>query len=133
MYLKIIALLSTLVQSELPYHIEGVESNDTLYAGDTDYKQEAQEMIDGLIQKVMDNLQALQTTPDASAKKNRAVLAMEFLNVTLGHAELNDSVGKLLLNLHKIASASNTVALANCVRHLGTKPGLGQKLSEHLR
>lgn len=132
-HLKIIALLSTLVQNELPYHIAGIESNDTLYAGDTDYKQEAQELIDGLIQKVMDNLQSLQTTPDASAKKNRAVLAMQFLNVTLAHAELNESVGKLVVNLHKIASASNTVALKNCVRHLGTKQGLGEKLSEHLR
>ena len=113
-------------------HIDGVESNDTLYAGDTDYKQEAQAIIDSLIEKIMDNLQTLQSTPDASAKKNRAVLAMEFLNVSLAHAELNESVGKLLVNLHQIASASNSVALANCVRHLGTKPGLGPKLSEHL-
>ena len=110
-----------------------VESNDVLYAGDTDYQQEAQDIIDALIQKIMDNLSALERNPDSSAKKNRANLAMEFFNTTVAHAAITESTGKLLVNLHKIAKGSKPAALANCVAQLRHSPGIGTKIYEHLR
>jgi hypothetical protein len=43
-------------QSELPYHMEGVDSNDVLYANDMDFNRELQEMGGQIIAESINNL-----------------------------------------------------------------------------
>jgi len=50
--MNLLALFAAFFQPKFEYHIPGVESNDLLYGGDSDYTNEAQ----GIISKVLEDL-----------------------------------------------------------------------------
>lgn len=55
-YLGFISLFCTYAQVKFPYHIDKVESNDTLYGGEATYLEELQAFIDKLIEEVLTQL-----------------------------------------------------------------------------
>ena len=63
-------MLCAMVQDKLPFHIPKIESNDVLYVGDPAYQQEVQDVIDALIKVILDNMQELQQSSDASVSIN---------------------------------------------------------------
>lgn len=53
---SLITLYSALSQSTLPYHIDKLDANDVLYAGDSDYKDELVSNINKLLEEVVEDI-----------------------------------------------------------------------------
>jgi len=122
--LKIISLLAAIVQDELPFHINKIESNDVLYKGDPAYQQEVQDVIDSLIKLILENLSELEKSCDASAKKLRAKLALDLFHHTITYSQLNVNSCALAAKAFKIAQThkDTAAAAANCLRFLSCLP-----------
>lgn len=56
--LGLFALLCTLYQSRLPYHVAGVDSNDSLYFVSESYRGELLQLIDSCVAETMSLLLA---------------------------------------------------------------------------
>jgi hypothetical protein len=55
-YLGILSLFCTYAQAKFPYHIDKVESNDSLYGGEASYMQELLVFIDKLVEEILSQL-----------------------------------------------------------------------------
>ena len=53
-HLALVQLCSALAQPRLPYRVEGVQSNDALYAGEPEYAEEVLELTHELVQRATD-------------------------------------------------------------------------------
>lgn len=73
--MNLLVLFSTLGQSRLPYHIAGVESNDSLYGGDGDYLQDIQDLINKLLETVLEEIAKYSKTPETT---NAVILLVAF-------------------------------------------------------
>jgi len=122
--LKLISMLCAMVQDKLPFHIPKIESNDVLYVGDPAYQQEVQDVIDALIKVILDNMQELQQSSDASSNKLRAELGKELFNYTITYSQLNEKSCAFALKMYGIAKSnpSNNVPLQNSLKYLSSRP-----------
>jgi len=122
--LKIISLLCAIVQDELPFHINKIESNDVLYRGDPAYQQEVQDVIDSLLKLILENLSELEKSSDASSKRLRAKLALELFHSTIVFSQLNTNSCAIAAKAFKIAKThkETATAAANCMRYLSCLP-----------
>lgn len=59
-------LLCTLSQNSLPYHVGGVDSNDTLYGGTAAYVLEVQGLLAQCVEEIHAQLEALEGRPSQS-------------------------------------------------------------------
>ena len=101
-YTAIISLLSSLSQEKLLYTIEGVESNDELYAGDEQYLTESHNLIEQLIQLLLQELQNMKK----ENSPHQGTVALDLFNVITSFSELNSKTGTLASNLFGLASSS---------------------------
>lgn len=101
-----------------------VESNDILYKGDPAYQQEVQDVIDSLLKIILDNLDELDKSVDASSKKLRARLALDLFHHTIIFSQLNVKSCALAAKMFKIAKSNQatTEAAARCLKYLSTLP-----------
>jgi len=102
--LKLLPMLCAMVQDRLPYHIDKVESNDVLYKGDPAYQQEVQDIIDSLVDTILENMDELEKSADASARKLRAQLALALFEWTVVLVQLNSKSVTFAADMFKIAS-----------------------------
>jgi hypothetical protein len=76
-------------QKRLPYHIQGIQSNDELYGGARGYMEELEEMISGCIAEILKQMtqvaEASSTTPSAiaMAKVLQARAALDLANALI--------------------------------------------------
>jgi hypothetical protein len=56
-----------------PYHIQGVDSNDTLFSGEVDYLTELNGFIDQMLGDVLEIMAQLKEDHDVSAQKNQGM------------------------------------------------------------
>ena len=66
--LRILSLLSTYAQRQLPYRVAGVDSNDVLYAGEPEYQRELQALSTQVFQSVLQQMAALGESTDGQAR-----------------------------------------------------------------
>lgn len=104
-----LALLSSFVaqsQHSFPYHIQGVDSNDTLFSGEPGYQNDLNVFIDQVLADLFEIMAQLKEDHDVSAQKNQANLAMDLFNYIVAYTELNAKTATLAVNLSTLAKQS---------------------------
>jgi len=101
-YIKVLALLSTVVQESLPYHVTGVDSNDALYGGDPQFVGDVDRIAATLLREVGTRLRELGASSDTIPRQS--LLAVELFACILGHGDLqNERVWRLAVSLWTMA------------------------------
>ena len=58
-YIEMLGLLGAFAQRSLPYHVDGVDSNDTLYGGSKEYCEELDELVESVMKLIVEKLTKL--------------------------------------------------------------------------
>ncbi|XP_067673421.1 VPS35 endosomal protein-sorting factor-like [Haliotis asinina] len=106
-YTRVIAMLSASCQERFPYHIDKVDSNDSLYGSDPKYLTEVKKMSSMLIEQILNHLKTL-SSPETA--KRQSAVALELVNVILAHGDLSQAnVATLVSNLWTLAQKHGQV------------------------
>jgi len=85
-YLALVPLLAAFAQRRFPYSTPGVEANDVLYGGETDYLAEIKTHLNTVVSRVVSDLTDLASEADPDL---RASKILDFVNVLHGHVDLS--------------------------------------------
>uniref|UniRef100_A0A670K256 VPS35 endosomal protein-sorting factor-like n=1 Tax=Podarcis muralis TaxID=64176 RepID=A0A670K256_PODMU len=100
-YTNVVHLLSAMSQETYIYHVDKVESNDTLYGGDTKFLAETNKLCETLIAQILEHLKSL--GKDETLKR-QSQLALNLFNSILAHGDLrNNKLNQLAVNLWNLA------------------------------
>jgi len=125
-YLGILQLFCTYYQRTFPYHIERVDSNDTLYGGDPKYVKALYSFIDILITGVLQQLDVIGKMGDLVAKKDQGELALDFVNILISSLQMNPNSATLVFKLYQLAKkngATDQRYLSTTLSHIQAKEG----------
>lgn len=86
-YIRILTMLSAASQDNYLYHVDKVESNDTLYGSDPMFIDEVRNICNTLIGKI---LAYLKTLSAQEAFKRQSYLALELFNTIVVHGSLKE-------------------------------------------
>ena len=115
-------MFSAYYQTSLPYHVNGIDSNDTLYAGDKDYLNELQALINKVLEDVLEALTKLKEEKEESLQKAQAKLSFDLFNAVISLAELNGKSATLAVNLYALAKGNVDAGYLNSsVNYLKSK------------
>ncbi|GJQ78307.1 hypothetical protein Trydic_g22145 [Trypoxylus dichotomus] len=97
LYINVLDVLSTMAQESYPYHVDKVESNDTLYGSDPKFIQEINKMCSVILSELLSQLKRL-----GSCRKQFS-LVLELLIKVAVNADLQDSgILSLMSNLMQL-------------------------------
>ncbi|XP_075575453.1 VPS35 endosomal protein-sorting factor-like isoform X5 [Pelecanus crispus] len=100
-YTNVLHLLSAMTQEAYIYHVDKVDSNDTLYGGDSKFLAEINKLCETVIAQILDHLKTL--GKDETLKR-QSQLALYFFNTILAHGDLrNNKLNQLSVNLWNLA------------------------------
>ncbi|KAG8432982.1 hypothetical protein GDO86_017303 [Hymenochirus boettgeri] len=100
-YTCVLHLLAALSQESYLYHVEKVDSNDSLYGGDTKFLAEINRLCDTLIGQILEHLKSL---GKEKTLKRQSYLALLFFNSILAHGDLrNNKLNQLAVNLWNLS------------------------------
>ncbi|CAF0894482.1 unnamed protein product [Rotaria sordida] len=101
--MNMLCLLSTQIQTFLPYHVLKVESNDALYGNDESFLNEIHQRLSRICEQIIQMLKDLANTNP----KRQSTLALEFFNRLIAHGDLNQpKCIKFAVNLWNLAQKS---------------------------
>ncbi|XP_053393595.1 VPS35 endosomal protein-sorting factor-like isoform X2 [Mercenaria mercenaria] len=104
-YTRVLAMLSASCQETFPYHIDKVDSNDSLYASDPKYLNEVRGICSTLVEEILAHLKTL-TTPET--QKRQTQLALELFNTVVNHGDIGrQNLQNLVVNLWNLVHRSN--------------------------
>jgi len=136
---QLLAVYASYYQTSLPYHIDKLDSNDVLYASDSDFQEELMQSTNKLVEEILEDVTAIKDDPDVIIQKKIARVALDLFNVTLGFAELNAKSATLLVNLFTTAkkllsNSPDAPYLKNTLSTVETHPSkLAQDLYRKLK
>ncbi|XP_066496496.1 VPS35 endosomal protein-sorting factor-like [Tiliqua scincoides] len=100
-YTYVLHLLSAMSQETYLYHIDKVDSNDTLYGGDVKFLAETNKLCETVIAQILEHLKSL---GKEETLKRQSQLALCFFNSILAHGDLrNNKLNQLAVNLWNLA------------------------------
>uniref|UniRef100_A0A4X2K4I7 VPS35 endosomal protein-sorting factor-like n=1 Tax=Vombatus ursinus TaxID=29139 RepID=A0A4X2K4I7_VOMUR len=100
-YTSVLHLLSAMSQETYLYHVDKVDSNDSLYGGDSKFLAENNKLCETVITQILEHLKAL--GKDETLKR-QSILALSFFNSILAHGDLrNNKLNQLSVNLWNLA------------------------------
>uniref|UniRef100_A0A8B9NSD2 VPS35 endosomal protein-sorting factor-like n=1 Tax=Apteryx owenii TaxID=8824 RepID=A0A8B9NSD2_APTOW len=100
-YTNVLHLLSAMTQETYIYHVDKVDSNDTLYGGDSKFLAEINKLCETVIAQILDHLKTL---GKEETLKRQSQLALYFFNTILAHGDLrNNKLNQLSVNLWNLA------------------------------
>uniref|UniRef100_A0A8C2U9G0 VPS35 endosomal protein-sorting factor-like n=1 Tax=Coturnix japonica TaxID=93934 RepID=A0A8C2U9G0_COTJA len=100
-YTNVLHLLSAMTQETYIYHVDKVDSNDTLYGGDSKFLAEISKLCETVIAQILDHLRTL---GKEETLKRQSQLALYFFNTILAHGDLrNNKLNQLSVNLWNLA------------------------------
>uniref|UniRef100_A0A8C3LHT0 VPS35 endosomal protein-sorting factor-like n=1 Tax=Chrysolophus pictus TaxID=9089 RepID=A0A8C3LHT0_CHRPC len=100
-YTNVLHLLSAMTQETYIYHVDKVDSNDTLYGGDSKFLAEISKLCETVIAQILDHLKTL---GKEETLKRQSQLALYFFNTILAHGDLrNNKLNQLSVNLWNLA------------------------------
>ncbi|KAJ6657602.1 hypothetical protein lerEdw1_002318 [Lerista edwardsae] len=100
-YTYVLHLLSAMSQETYIYHVDKVDSNDTLYGGDTKFLAETNKLCETVIVQILEHLKSL---GKEETLKRQSQLALCFFNSILAHGDLrNNKLNQLAVNLWNLA------------------------------
>ncbi|XP_012245871.1 VPS35 endosomal protein sorting factor-like isoform X3 [Bombus vosnesenskii] len=104
LYLRVLDLLSAIVQENYPYHVEKVDSNDKLYGSDQKFISEVNKISSKIVEEILSHLKYLGSTDQL---EKQVALALELFNCFIIRADLRDpQLAHMAVNLWNL-----------CVRH----------------
>ncbi len=127
-FLGMLQLFATYGQRSFPYHIAGVESNDSLYAGgaDPDYVAAVKNFIDQLLTAIWNQISEISEKKDILSRKQYGTLAIDTLNIIVSSLAMNNQSATLVVKLYQLAKSSDAVDpkyMSNTLEHLSAKRG----------
>ncbi|KAM4892051.1 VPS35 endosomal protein-sorting factor-like isoform 2-T2 [Sylvia borin] len=100
-YTNVLHLLSAMTQEAFIYHVDKVDSNDTLYGGDSKFLAEINKLSETVVSQILDHLKTL---GKEETVKRQSQLALYFFNTILAHGDLrNNRLNQLSVNLWNLA------------------------------
>ncbi|KAJ3439003.1 esophageal cancer associated protein [Anaeramoeba flamelloides] len=120
-----LSLFSVYAQKNFPYHITGIESNDVLYAGYKQYKEELQNYSTKLLKSILNSIYEMDDNTERG-KQNQANSALELLNLILISAQFNKQMMNLVWKLYELTKKSKRINLKyfkNTLRSLSNQKG----------
>ncbi|XP_069503258.1 VPS35 endosomal protein-sorting factor-like isoform X2 [Ambystoma mexicanum] len=124
-YTNVLHLLAAMSQESYPYHVDKVDSNDTLYGGDSKFLSEINRLCETVIGQILDHLKTL--GKDETLKR-QGFLALSFFNSVLAHGDLrNNKLNQLSVNLWSLSQKNGFADTKTMVRTLEYI----KKLSKH--
>ncbi|XP_059139678.1 VPS35 endosomal protein-sorting factor-like [Physella acuta] len=100
-YTRVLAVLSAAFQEEFPYHIDKVDSNDSMYGHDPKFLSEVKLMANTLIAEILSHLKSISTPENA---KRQSSLILEVTSALLTTCDLSQtSIATLIANLWGLA------------------------------
>lgn len=125
-YMGVLSLFCTYYQRNFPYHIDKVESNDTMYANDPAYMKQVLQYIDRLVTEIFAQLTEIGAGGDLMARKRQGTLALEFVNMLVSSLEMNPESATVVVRLYQLAKKTDAVDpafLSNTLAHIQGKRG----------
>ncbi|KJE94840.1 hypothetical protein CAOG_005411 [Capsaspora owczarzaki ATCC 30864] len=126
-YMGILSLMASMHQTHYAYRIEGVESNDTLYGGETSFLEEINKVVVAVNEEILTHLASLQDNANAEAHKRQADLALQLFNLVISLSDLssakNASLAVNLWNLTKRNNAFDVALMKRSANYLKTLAG----------
>jgi len=122
-YLNVLDFLSAASQESYCYHIDKVDSNDSLYGSDPKFLAEIAKMSQVVVEEILAHLKVLGENENY---KQQANLCLELINHIVSHADItHESMATLTVNLwllaHKQGHAQTklTAKLLESIKHSG--------------
>jgi len=125
-YMSVLALFCTYAQPTFPYHIDRVESNDSLYGGDSSYMAQVTLFIDTLMEQLVAMLTQLSAATDLIARKRQGTLCLDFVNQIISSLTMNNASATLVVKLFQLAHQTQAVEpgyLRRTLLHIQHKKG----------
>jgi len=126
-FMNVLSLLSCFTQPNLPYRFRGVETNDELFAGDPDYANELQSMINKVLEQLLEELTNLSQAAgnDTNLQQTQAKVVLDLFNFLLSFSQLNSKSATLAVQLFQLAKKhlSSSPYLINSLNRLKNKEG----------
>ncbi|XP_023377514.1 UPF0505 protein C16orf62 homolog [Pteropus vampyrus] len=100
-YTCVLHLLSAMSQETYLYHVDKVDSNDSLYGGDSKFLAENNRLCETVMAQVLEHLKTLAKD---EALKRQSLLGLSFFNSILAHGDLrNNRLNQLSVSLWHLA------------------------------
>ena len=125
-YIGFLVLFASYSQVKFPYHIEKLDSNDTLYGGEAKYMEELLVFIDKLLEEILAQLASLGEKNDITSKKQQGMLALDLVNVLVSTMQMNAASATIVVKLFGLAKKVNSVDtayLSSTLKHVQSKQG----------
>ena len=106
--LRVLALLSTYAQRQLPYRVAGVDSNDVLYAAEPAYQRELKALSAQVLQTLMRQIASLGERSEGQARRAQAAIAVQLFELLVSSAALGRDQVVLAERLFVMAWRSGT-------------------------
>uniref|UniRef100_A0A8C4V9M6 VPS35 endosomal protein-sorting factor-like n=1 Tax=Falco tinnunculus TaxID=100819 RepID=A0A8C4V9M6_FALTI len=136
-YTNVLHLLSAMTQETYIYHVDKVDSNDTLYGGDSKFLAEINKLCETVIAQILDHLKTL---GKEETLKRQSQLALYFFNTILAHGDLrNNKLNQLSVNLwnlaqkHGFADTKTMVKTLEYIKRQSKQPGMSHLTDLALR
>ncbi|XP_045704809.1 VPS35 endosomal protein-sorting factor-like isoform X2 [Phyllostomus hastatus] len=136
-YTYVLHLLSAMSQETYLYHVDKVDSNDSLYGGDSKFLAENNKLCETAMAQV---LQHLKTLAKDEALKRQSLLGLSFFNSILAHGDLrNNRLNQLSVNLwhlaqrHGYADTRTMVKTLEYIKKQSKQPDMGHLTELALR
>uniref|UniRef100_A0A8C8RNG5 VPS35 endosomal protein-sorting factor-like n=1 Tax=Pelusios castaneus TaxID=367368 RepID=A0A8C8RNG5_9SAUR len=136
-YSNVLHLLSAMTQETYIYHIDKVDSNDTLYGGDSKFLAEINKLCETVIAQILEHLKIL---GQEETLKRQSQLALYFFNSILAHGDLrNNKLNQLSVNLwnlaqkHGFADTKTMVKTLDYIKRQSKQPEMSHFIELALR
>ncbi|XP_076073296.1 VPS35 endosomal protein-sorting factor-like [Mytilus galloprovincialis] len=115
-YVRVLAVLSAVCQESYPYHVDKVDSNDSMYGSDPKFTADVRGICSTLLEEVLNHLKSLHT---AETLRRQSQLALELFNTIVHHGDVTKpSMFALALNLWNLAQKHGECDTKQTVRSL---------------
>jgi len=112
-YLALLNVLCAYAQKKLPYTVQGVDSNDLLYAQNSEYLESLQQKVAMVFQVVVEQLAELGASTDLTAKAQYANLILDLVNEIVDNFIINAGVANFIFKLLELVKKTQKEAPAN--------------------
>lgn len=102
-YVNMLNSLCALYQESLPYTYVGVNSNDTLFAGDVAYFEDICTIGNTLVEEILKHMATLSEDEDVSTLRKQAMSSMDVFNHLVSQCDLNPQSTALAARLYGLA------------------------------
>ncbi|XP_065749488.1 VPS35 endosomal protein-sorting factor-like isoform X3 [Phocoena phocoena] len=136
-YTCVLHLLSAMSQETYLYHVDKVDSNDSLYGGDSKFLAENNKLCETVMAQILEHLKTLAKD---EALKRQSSLGLSFFNSILAHGDLRSNrLNQLSVNLwhlaqrHGCADTRTMVKTLEYIKKRSKHPDMGHLTDLALR